>query len=90
MSKALFTIEDKGDKVDVQIDWGDEGTNRNSPAHKLVTILLKWMDDLECMPLEAPRMVIAAEEINQKKAEQVAHLGSERTIIHAHGFGAPS
>lgn len=83
MAKCIFTIEDKDGKVAMSVDYGD-GVDKESPAHKTSLILSKWMADLMEMPEEAPKIILAAEEINQAKASQVAHLGKAPRIIHAH------
>jgi hypothetical protein len=83
MSKATFTFEDKGGELAVSIDYGDEGLNKSSPAHKMTAIMTEWMKTLDSMPTEAPKLVYAAEDIGAKKAEQIAHLGSKPQVIHA-------
>lgn len=38
MSKATVTFEDEGDQVKVWIDYGEEGGNELSPAHRLANL----------------------------------------------------
>lgn len=40
MSKATVTFEDEGDQVKVEIDFGEEGGQENSPAHQIAAIAL--------------------------------------------------
>jgi hypothetical protein len=83
VSKAVFTFEDKDGQLSVSVDYGDEGLNKNSPAHKMTAIMTQWMKDLDSAPAEAPKLVFAAEEINQRRADMVRHLGKQPAVIHA-------
>lgn len=35
MSKAIVIFEDEGDEVKVSVDFGEDGGNETSPAHRL-------------------------------------------------------
>lgn len=41
MSKVTITFEDNGSEVDVNVDFGEEGTNDHSGAHHMA---IKAMD----------------------------------------------
>lgn len=82
MARVTLTFDDApGGEVGLLIDLKGP-LDMNSPAHRMANGVLNYLDRLQAQ--SAPEMIHTAEAINQRKADQVAHIAQESVIIHAH------
>lgn len=82
MATVTITFDDApGGEVGLLIDLKGP-LDMTSPAHRMANGVLNHLDRLQAQ--SAPEMIHTAEAINQRRADQVAHIKSESQIILAH------
>ena len=87
--KVTITLEDCPEGCAVSYEFSEEFT-LDSDACRKADLIADLMEGTSQQPVtqeqqeDAPRMVLTAEEINKRRAAQVAHLAPAQQIIYAH------
>lgn len=85
MTVVTITLDDTAGDVAVKVDIPG-GYDRASPACNMANAIMNHLDAIAERKETAdvtPRVVLAAEEINQRRADMVRHIAPEPIIIYA-------